>query len=173
LRELDTLVLAFNQFSGEVPGYFFRYPDMVYWDVGFNRFTGTIPNDIPENMPGLQVMFGENNRFSGTLPNNLGTLDLKSVHLDDNDFVGTIPPSFGTPPNLESLLLHGNSFTGTIPETLANPEKMVDVRLHYNSLEGEVANSICENMYNGKLEIFSIDCATVACECCICGDPGV
>ena len=173
LVELDTLVLAFNQFSGEIPGYFFRYPDMVYWDVGFNKFSGTIPDDIPEKMPGLQVMFGENNQFSGTLPDNLGSLDLKNVHLDDNDFVGTIPSTFGTPPNLEQLFLHGNKFTGTIPETLANPEKLVDVRLHYNNLKGEVANSICENMYQGKLQIFSVDCEHVTCECCICGAPGV
>merc|ERR1711976_641871 len=89
------------------------------------------------------------------------------VHLDDNDFVGTIPSTFGTPPNLEQLFLHGNKFTGTIPETLANPEKLVDVRLRYNSLEGEVANSICENMYQGKLQIFSVDCEMVTCECCI------
>merc|ERR1712193_249333 len=103
LNELDTLVLAFNQFSGEIPGYFFRFKDMVYWDVGFNKFTGTIPQDVPQKMPNLQVMFGENNNFSGTLPDNLGTLDLKNVHLDDNEFVGTIPSSFGIPPNLESL----------------------------------------------------------------------
>jgi len=173
LTELDTLVLAFNQFSGEIPGYFFRYPDMVYWDVGFNKFEGTIPDDIPEKMPGLQVMFGENNKFSGTLPDNLGTLDLRNVHLDDNDFTGTIPSTLGTPPNLERLFLHGNKFEGTIPETLANPDKLVDARFHYNSLNGEVSNSICENMYQGKLQIFSVDCAQVACECCICGAPGV
>merc|ERR1712070_129491 len=173
LTELDTLVIPFNQFEGEIPPYFFRYPDMVYWDVGFNKFTGTLPQDIPEKMPGLQVMFGENNRFSGTLPDNLGTLDLKSVHLDDNGFTGTIPSTLGNPPNLKQLLLHGNKFTGTIPATLSIPEKLVDARFHYNSLEGGVANSICENMYQGKLQIFSVDCETVACECCICGAPGV
>merc|ERR1712232_736684 len=173
LTELDTLVLAFNQFSGQIPGYFFRYPDMVYWDVGFNKFEGTIPQDIPEQMPNLRVMFGENNQFSGTLPDNLGTLDLKNVHLDDNNFTGTIPSTLGNPPNLETLLLHGNQFTGTIPDSLATPKKLRDASFHYNSLEGEVSPSICENMYQGVLQSISVDCETVTCECCICGEPGV
>merc|ERR1711907_504194 len=173
MTELDTLVLAFNQFSGEIPGYFFRYPDMVYWDVGFNKFEGTIPQDIPEQMPNLRVMFGENNQFSGTLPDNLGTLDLKNVHLDDNNFTGTIPSTLGNPPNLETLLLHGNQFTGTIPDSLATPKKLRDASFHYNSLEGQVSQNICENMYQGVLQSISVDCETVTCECCICGEPGV
>merc|ERR1711935_408172 len=171
LTELDTLVVAFNQFSGEIPGYFFRYPDMVYWDVGFNKFEGTIPQDIPDKMPDLQVMFGENNQFSGSLPDNLGSLDLKRVHLDDNQFTGSIPSTFGTPPNLEQLLLHGNSFTGTIPETFSNLDKLKDAQFHWNNFEGEVSNGICEKMYQDDLHIFSVDCSTVACECCICGAP--
>jgi Leucine-rich repeat (LRR) protein len=173
MTELDTLVLAFNQFSGEIPGYFFRYPDMVYWDVGFNKFEGTLPQDIPEQMPDLRVMFGENNQFSGTLPDNLGTLDLKNVHLDDNNFTGTIPSTLGNPPNLETLLLHGNQFTGTIPDSLATPKKLRDASFHYNSLEGQVSQNICENMYQGVLQSISVDCETVTCECCICGEPGV
>ena len=118
-------------------------------------------------------MFGENNQFSGTIPDNLGSLDLKKLHLDDNNFTGTIPATLGNAPNLEQLFLHGNGFTGTIPSSLANPEQLKDVTLHYNSLEGEVSNSICENMYQNTLRTFSVDCETVTCECCICGEPGI
>jgi len=171
LTELDTLVVAFNQFSGKIPSYFFRYPDMVYWDVGFNKFEGTLPQDIPEQMPNLQVMFGENNQFSGTIPANLGTLDIKSVHLDDNNLTGPIPSTLGNPPNLETLLLHGNSLTGNIPDSL--PNKLRDATFHYNSLKGDVSKNVCEQMYQGKLQSISVDCETVTCECCICGEPGV
>jgi len=144
---------------------------MVYWDVGFNRFEGTLPQDIPEQMPNLRVMFAENNRFSGTIPANLGSLDLRNVHFDDNNFSGTIPSELGTPPNLETLLLHGNSFTGTIPESL--PQNLRDATFHYNSLEGDVSPQICERMYQGVLQSISVDCETVSCECCICGEPGL
>jgi len=171
LTELDTLAIAFNQFSGEMPAYLLRFPDMVYWDAGFNKFEGTLPQDIPEQMPDLQVFFAENNKFSGTLPANLGTLDLKNVHLDDNDFTGTIPSSIGDPPNLKTLLLHGNMFTGSIPLSL--PKELKDATFHYNDLTGSVSNDICENMYAGALNSISVDCETVTCECCICGEPGV
>jgi len=155
------------------PHVIFRYPDMVYWDVGFNRFEGTLPQDIPEQMPNLRVMFGENNHLSGTLPANLGTLDLQRVHLNNNDFTGTIPSSLGNPLNLETLLLHGNQFTGSIPDSIANPNNLRDASFHYNNLEGEVSNNICEKMYQGSLQSISVDCDVVTCECCICGEPGV
>merc|ERR1719174_237469 len=100
-----------------------------------------------------------------------GTLDLKNVHFDDNNFTGTIPSTLGNPPNLETLLLHGNSFTGTIPEAL--PNKLKDATFHYNSLEGDVSKNICAQMYQGKLQSISVDCETVTCECCICGEPGI
>lgn len=146
---------------------------MVYWDIGFNKFEGNLPQDIPERMPDLQVMFAENNQISGTIPSNLGTLDLKRVHLDDNNLDGTIPPELGTPPNLKELFLHGNQLEGPIPTTLANSEKLTDATFHYNKLEGEVSQSICENMYQGALKSISVDCETVTCECCVCGEPGV
>jgi len=173
MTELDTFVIAFNQFEGPIPGYFFRFPDMVYWDIGFNKFEGTLPQDIPTRMPDLQVMFAENNQLTGTIPSNLGTLDLSRVHLDDNALTGTIPPELGNPPNLKELFLHGNQLNGPIPDTLANNQKMTDATFHYNNLEGEVSQNICENMYQGSLKSISVDCETVTCECCICGEPGV
>jgi Leucine-rich repeat (LRR) protein len=173
MTELDTFVIAFNQFEGQIPGYFFRFPDMVYWDIGFNKFEGSLPDDIPRRMPDLQVMFAENNQLSGPIPSNLGTLDLKRVHLDDNALTGTIPSELGSPPNLQQLFLHGNQLNGPIPDSLANSKKLSEATFHFNNLEGEVSQSICENMFQNVLKTISVDCETVTCECCICGEPGV
>lgn len=191
LSELDTFVLAFNQFEGPMPGFIFRFPDMVYWDIAYNRFTGTLPQNIPETMPDLQVMMMENNDVGGTIPTNLGTLNLRRVHMDDNALTGNIPTEFGQPPNLKQLYLHGNQLTGGIPSELGNLQALEALTLHYNSLgnangDGPVDNvgngnpnnndvdeSLCNLMYQKSLSTISVDCGTVTCECCTCGEADV
>jgi len=191
LSELDTFVLAFNQFEGEMPPFIFNYPDMVYWDIAYNRFTGTLPQNIPDAMPGLQVMLMENNDISGTIPTNLGTLNLRRVHMDDNELTGPIPSELGQPPRLQQLYLHANELTGGIPTELANLEVLNELTLHYNSLgrptseelvdqilDGnennyDVDSALCDLMYQKQLSSLSVDCETVTCECCQCGEPDI
>lgn len=125
-------------------------------------------------MPDLQFMFAENNDLSGPLPTTMGTLNLKRVHLDDNNFTGTIPTEFGTPPNLKQLYLHGNQFTGPVPASLAQSASLEEATFHYNNMEGTVSEDICANNYNGALSVISVDCGdfgSVSCECCTCGPP--
>jgi Leucine-rich repeat (LRR) protein len=172
LTDLDTFVIAFNQFNGPVPGFLFRFPDMVYLDLAYNRFTGTLPDNIPETMPDLGILFMENNDIGGTIPTNLGTLkDLRKVHMDDNALTGKIPTEFGTPQRLQQLYLHGNKLTGGIPSELQTLGVLNEATFHYNDLEGSVDGEVCELMYAGQLKTISVDCETVACECCQCGDP--
>jgi Leucine-rich repeat (LRR) protein len=183
LSDLDTFVLSFNQFEGTLPAFFFQFPDMVYWDVAYNQFTGPLPNDIPERMPDLQVMMMENNDISGTIPSNLGTLNLRRVHMDGNLLTGTIPTELGAPPRLKQLYLHDNKLTGPVPAQLGNLEVLQELTLHYNNLSGrpptassaaqqfDVDDSICNLQFKKKLEKISIDCGAVTCECCTCGDP--
>jgi Leucine-rich repeat (LRR) protein len=192
LSELDTFVLAFNQFEGPMPGFIFRFPDMVYWDIAFNRFTGTLPQDIPERMPDMQVMMMENNDIGGTIPTNLGTLNLRRVHMDDNALTGTIPTELGQPPRLKKLYLHGNQLTGAIPTELGNLEVLNALTLHFNSLgvgngnanvngnansnspdAAVVDESICNLIFQKQLSTLVVDCPSVSCECCICGEDFV
>jgi Leucine-rich repeat (LRR) protein len=193
LSELDTFSIAFNQFEGTVPGFVWRFPDMVYLDIGYNRFTGPLPADIPERMPFLETLLMENNNISGTIPTNLGSLNLRRLHMDDNKLTGTIPTELGQPPRLQQLYLHGNQLTGPIPTELAELGVLNILTLHYNSLGGsgnnglgdeitDAANSgsdntvdstICRNNYEGQLRTISVDCATISCECCVCGEPDI
>lgn len=189
LSELDTFVLAFNQFEGEMPPFIFNYPDMVYWDIGYNRFSGSLPQNIPDAMPNLSVMLMENNDITGTIPTNLGQLNLRKVHMDDNAFTGTIPTEFGLPARLQQLYLHGNQLTGGIPTELANLEVLNELTLHYNSfgrpdaedlvdqiLDGnennyDIDTALCDLMYQKQLSTISVDCESITCECCQCGEP--
>jgi hypothetical protein len=175
LSELDTFVVAFNQFEGTLPGFFFKFPDMVYWDIAYNRFEGPLPNDIPEKMPDLQVMMMENNDISGTIPSNLGTLNLRRVHMDGNRLSGTIPTELGAPPRLKQLYLHDNALTGTVPTEFAQLDVLQALTLHFNDkLEGNLDDSVCKLMLDKKkLATASVDCASVTCECCTCGEPDI
>jgi len=181
LTDLDTFVLAFNQFEGPVPGWFFRFEDMVYLDIAYNQFSGSLPADIPEKMPDLQIMMMENNDIGGTIPANLGSLNLRRVHMDGNQLTGTIPTEMGAPPRLKELYLHDNQLTGPVPKELGNLDVLQQLTLHYNNLEGrpattasqnqeyDVDQSVCDLM-GKKLSTVSIDCGSITCECCTCGD---
>jgi hypothetical protein len=170
LSDLDTFCIAFNQFDGPVPGFIFRFPDMVYLDIAYNRFTGQLPNDIPQQMPDLEILFMENNDIGGKIPANLGNLNLRRVHMDDNALTGTIPTELGQPPKLKQLLLHGNQLTGMIPAELKNLKVLETASFHFNSLaEQTIDNDICELQYQKKLGTISVDKASVNCECCIDG----
>lgn len=173
LSELDTFCIAFNQFEGPVPGFIFRFPDMVYLDIAYNRFTGTLPQDIPQRMPDLRIFFMENNDIGGTIPANLGDLNLRRVHMDDNALTGTIPTQLGNPPRLQQLYLHGNQLTGTIPSEFKNLDVLNSATFHYNSLEGTVDNDVCELYFQKQLSTISVDCESVVCDCCVCGEPDI
>jgi hypothetical protein len=167
LSELDTFCIAFNLFEGPLPGFIFRFPDMVYLDIAYNKFTGQLPGDIPSKMPDLQVFFAENNDISGPIPDNLGDLNLRRVHLDDNAFTGTIPSNFGNAPRLQQLYLHGNQLEGPIPSELAQLTVLNEATFHYNDkITGEVDQEICNLMYQKQLKTITADMNNVACECC-------
>merc|ERR1711937_1011946 len=130
-----------------IPGWFFRFEDLVYLDVGYNRFSGTLPDNIPDTAPDLRIMYMENNHLSGTIPSTLGNA-----------------------PRMQNLFLHGNQLTGDIPAELANLKVLEAATFHFNDLNGNIDSRVCENQYQKQLETISVDCETMGCECCICGE---
>merc|ERR1711935_477756 len=172
VEQMEMIRIYGNGLQGTLPSELSILSTIYEFNAADNLITGTFPPNY-SSLSELDTLVVANNKFSGTLPDNLGNLDLKKVHLDDNNLVGTIPSTLGNAPNLDTLSLHGNQLTGTIPESLSNADTLETVSLHYNSLEGDVADSICRRMYQDKLNMFSVDCEPVTCECCTCGAPGV
>ena len=82
-----------------------------------NQLTGTIPSDM--RLRQLFYFDLGRNKFSGTLPADIGDkyIRLRHLHLDHNQFVGTIPPTYTQAGNgrLESLSLNSNLLTGSVP----------------------------------------------------------
>ena len=93
--------------------------------------------------------------------------------MDDNALTGTIPTQLGNPPRLQQLYLHGNQLTGTIPSEFKNLDVLNSATFHYNSLEGTVDNDVCELYFQKQLSTISVDCESVVCDCCVCGEPDI
>ncbi|KAM0020299.1 putative protein kinase RLK-Pelle-LRR-III family [Helianthus debilis subsp. tardiflorus] len=91
LGSLKALYLSINQYSGEIPSDYFT--DMTsmrkIWFDG-NKFTGKIPSSIAE-LPNLVELHLEDNQFSGTIPA-IGQRSLNSVNLSYNNLTGEVPP---------------------------------------------------------------------------------
>ena len=126
LVQLQRLDLSRNLLDGIIPpGLFANCTNLVYWNVSFNQFNGSIPNEL------------------GTCTN-LGTVDVGSNH-----FTGEIPPSMGQLPFLTELIMSDNNFTGSIPETLlSNCQNLISLDIAWNNFSGPLPPNLgnCSNL---------------------------
>ena len=85
------------------------------------------------------------NTFTGTIPDLSDLVNLKTLHLYENDFTGTLPESLQQLKSIESLFLSSNRFTGTIPESLSLMSRtLTGLYLSDNYFEGTIPTHLCE-----------------------------
>ncbi|KAL3656056.1 hypothetical protein CASFOL_000452 [Castilleja foliolosa] len=75
---------------------------------------GEIPLEI-QNMDTLTELWLDGNSLNGTIPDMSGLVNLKILHLENNQLTGTLPSNLG---NLQELYVQNNSLTGEIPLSL-------------------------------------------------------
>ena len=94
---------------------------MVYFDVGRNFLTGTLPVDLGEKF-----------------------VELRHLHLDRNEFRGTLPESYNTVGNnrLESFSINHNQLTGVVPGKRELYNKLVQYTLQSNNFD-EMDSDVC------------------------------
>jgi Leucine-rich repeat (LRR) protein len=57
---------------------------------------GSVPPDIGDRFPAIQVLALNNNWFCGAIPSSLSNLSaLQRLDLSENNFTGLVPPTFG------------------------------------------------------------------------------
>jgi hypothetical protein len=88
-----------------------------YLNFYSNRMTGTIPESL--RWRNLFLLDLGRNRFTGTLPADLGErfVELRNLHLDHNNFNGTLPESYINAGNgrLTQISIEHNQLTGALP----------------------------------------------------------
>ncbi|KAK9929656.1 hypothetical protein M0R45_026746 [Rubus argutus] len=165
LPKLQVVSLSQNNFSGMVPSSLFCNvsfkASLKIVQLGFNSFTDIVKPKTTTCLSALVVLDLQHNLFAGDFPwwltqvPNLTVLDVSSNSFSgvvpprletsrgENQFSGSIPPSFGNLSRLETLSLRGNHLTGTMPmEMLMGLVNLTTLDLSGNKFFGEVAISI-------------------------------
>ena len=88
---------------------------MKYFEIGSNRITGSIPEDL--FLIDLDYVGMDRNLLTGTIPNEHNNVSkITEIWFLGNLLSGTIPEWIGQAVSLKVLYLHYNFFTGKIPE---------------------------------------------------------
>uniref|UniRef100_A0ACD5XSX1 Uncharacterized protein n=1 Tax=Avena sativa TaxID=4498 RepID=A0ACD5XSX1_AVESA len=150
------LALNNNDLSGEFPNFLQSASQFRSLDISYNRFSGTLPEWLPEKMPSLKILIVRSNMFSGHIPKNLTCLgNLHYLDMARNNISGTIWPLI----NLKAMrVLPEDHYTmedfalqKSIPVTtkgqtrdynFINYDLVVNLDLSCNSLTGKIPGEI-------------------------------
>ncbi|XP_030546667.1 leucine-rich repeat receptor-like protein kinase TDR [Rhodamnia argentea] len=137
-KEVTSLNLSYNSFSGQLPVGIFNLSGLRTLDVSRNNFSGHFPSGV-SGLSDLGVLDAFSNSFSGPVPVELSKLEhLKVLNLAGSYFSGPIPSEFGSFKSLEFLHLAGNSLSGKIPPELGKLQTVTHMEIGYNSYEGSI-----------------------------------
>ncbi|XP_037454667.1 receptor-like protein 2 [Triticum dicoccoides] len=152
---LEYLSFPHNILHGVLDGSrIIKLRNLITLDLGGNSFSGTIPDSIGQ-LKRLEKLQLNNNIMSGELPSGLGSCTkLITIDLKSNYFNGELMKvNFSTLSNLRILDLHINNFTGTIPESIYSCSNLIALQLSVNHFRGELSSRIGNLKY---LSFFSI-----------------
>ncbi|KAA8541946.1 hypothetical protein F0562_023098 [Nyssa sinensis] len=132
MTSLRTLVMRNNSFKGQLPCGVFPYK---YFDASHNSLSGSLPSC--SNLQSLEHLHLQGNEFTGSIPQSfLNSSVLLTLNIIDNNLSGRIPGIIGALSNLRILLLGGNHFNGFIPNQLCHLNKIGIMDLSRNSFSG-------------------------------------
>ncbi|EYU26052.1 hypothetical protein MIMGU_mgv1a020891mg, partial [Erythranthe guttata] len=81
------------------------------------KVTGEIPREV-NSMGRLTELWLDGNSFIGTIPDMSDLVNLKILHLENNQLTGSLPSYLGKLPYLQELYVQNNSLSGEIPSPL-------------------------------------------------------
>lgn len=138
MRYLNTLVLSFNQLSGQLPKNWNQLRRLQVLDVSNNNLSGTIPGSIGF-LHSVQLLSFSSNKFSGKIPLSMkNCTELWNLDLSDNRLSGSIPAWIGNITSLLILHLRSNFFSSKIPTQLCHLLNLHVLDLADNNLSGRI-----------------------------------
>ncbi|KAI3982943.1 hypothetical protein MKX01_010426 [Papaver californicum] len=102
------------------------------------NLSGTLDEKSLNQLDQLRVLSFKENSISGEIPNLSGLTNLKSLYLNDNQFMGHFPSSISDLHRLKIIVLSGNLLSGEIPVSLLKLRRLYILYLQDNQLTGEV-----------------------------------
>ena len=99
--------------SGTIPSTIFNMSSLKVLDLTFNGLFGSLPKNMCDHLPRLEMLLLSTNQLSGQIPSDLFKCrELQSLWLPYNNFTGVIPEELGFLPMLEILNLGVNMLSG-------------------------------------------------------------
>jgi Leucine-rich repeat (LRR) protein len=135
LQGLAYLDLSWNQFSGPIaPELFTTLREVDSILLNNNIFSGRIPNTIG-SFAGTRLWLHAN-KFSGPIPPSIAQVkNATEIVLLKNQLTGSIPTGIGAIPNLETFDASYNQLTGPVPEDLCASKSLKNIILTGNKLD--------------------------------------
>lgn len=124
--QLDYLDLSSNNLSGEIPGSFGSQNSLESLHLNNNSLDGEFPTSLQHCSNLVFLDLGEN-KFTGRVPTWIGESlrHLVYLRLRSNSFIGYVPPELAQLRNLQVLDLARNNLTGSIPNSFGNFSAML------------------------------------------------
>ncbi|CAA2985924.1 probable LRR receptor-like serine threonine-kinase IRK [Olea europaea subsp. europaea] len=170
---LQSISLAKNKFSGQIPESLGSCSTVTLLNFSGNQFSGLLPSglwslqglrslDLSDNLlegeiqgiGGLSNLRGislRKNQFTGGVPDGIGDcLFLRSVDLGENSLYGGLPSTMQKLALCNALVLCKNGFTGELPEWIGEMRSLETLDLSENNFSGQIPDAI------GKLQSLKV-----------------
>ncbi|KAL3920144.1 MAG: hypothetical protein SGILL_003411 [Bacillariaceae sp.] len=168
LTQAEHLDLYANKLSGPLPSEIGLMTQLETIFLEVNAFTGRLPREI-KNLQNLQELWLYSNKFEGVLGTVIGLLSqLVDLDVSDNKFDGMLPTELGQLTMLETINLSSNLFSGQVPSELGLLTNAEEILLHDNAFIGTMPAELCQLKSFGDLQVLSVNCSLVECDCCSC-----
>uniref|UniRef100_A0ACD5UP24 Uncharacterized protein n=1 Tax=Avena sativa TaxID=4498 RepID=A0ACD5UP24_AVESA len=154
-RQLQTLSISDNTFSGSIPSYFGNLSiNLVTFEANNNHLVGGLPATL-SNLTGLILISFSNNNLTKEIPESISKLEnLQAIGLSGNSIIGQIPEQFGMLRSIVVLDLSYNKLSGSIPDGMSNLTMLEYFSLCYNHLSSTIPPSLFYSSNLIELDLF-------------------
>ncbi|XAR50987.1 Non-specific serine/threonine protein kinase [Bertholletia excelsa] len=144
-------------------------PKIIKIKLSGRNLTGNIPSELTK-LSGIVELWLDRNSLTGPIPDFSGCVDLKIIHLENNQLSGELPPSLADLPNLRELYVQDNKLSGKVPADLLNKNLFINytgnMNLHIGSSRGSRTKIIIGAVVGTAVLLLLI--ATITCCLLIC-----